>query len=207
MLADVDLDFVKSDIVNVLNSMAVGADRIKQIVLSLRTFSRMDESDWKTVDLHEGLDSTLLILGHRLKAQPHRPQIEVVKDYGNLPQVDCYAGQLNQVFMNLLSNAIDALEDCHQTQPTAAPLSITIRTRATAEVVEIAVTDTGIGMPAEVCDLIFDPFFTTKPIGKGTGMGLSISYQIVTDKHGGSLTCTSQSGQGTTFYIQLPLRQ
>ena len=207
VLADVDLDFVKSDIVNVLNSMAVGADRIKQIVLSLRTFSRMDESDWKTVDLHEGLDSTLLILGHRLKAQPHRPQIEVVKDYGNLPQVDCYAGQLNQVFMNLLSNAIDALEDCHQTQPTAAPLSITIRTRATAEVVEIAVTDTGIGMPAEVCDLIFDPFFTTKPIGKGTGMGLSISYQIVTDKHGGSLTCTSQSGQGTTFYIQLPLRQ
>ena len=204
-LNDIDIDFVQTDILKVLNSMEVGANRIKQIVLSLRNFSRMDESDWKTVDLHEGLDSTLLILGHVLKPQSHRPQIQVIKNYGDLPMVDCFAGQLNQVFMNLLSNAIDALEEQHQSKPDAA-LTITIHTWIEQQQAMIAISDSGIGMSGAMRDRIFDPFYTTKPVGKGTGMGLSISYQVVTQKHNGRLTCTTQPGQGSTFLIQLPLK-
>ncbi|MEO1591142.1 MAG: ATP-binding protein [Cyanobacteria bacterium J06632_22] len=206
VLDEIDIDFVQTDVIKVLDSMEIGARRIKQIVLSLRNFSRMDESEWKTVSLHEGLDSTLMILGHALKPQAHRPQIQVIKAYGDLPMVDCFAGQLNQVFMNLLSNAVDALEDQHKVHPKTA-LTITVHTWVEQDQAMIAISDTGIGMPEAVCDRIFDPFYTTKPVGKGTGMGLSISYQVVTQRHGGQLTCTTQPGQGTTFLIQLPLRR
>ena len=204
-----DLDFVMADFPGMLQSMKLGAERIKSIVSSLRTFSHMDEAEMKAVNLHEGLDSTLMILQNRLKAQPDRPAINVDLDYGDLPLVECYAGQLNQVFMNILSNAIDALEQtckgqsCQNVNPT-----ITIKTRLTRDhQVEIQVLDNGPGIPDEIKARLFDPFFTTKPIGKGTGMGLSISYQIVTEKHGGRLMCESQVGEGTMFMITIPLKQ
>lgn len=203
-----DLDFVMEDLPKLLNSMKVGAERIQEIISSLRTFSRMDEADKKAVDIHGGLESTLMILQHRLKAKSERPEILVSRQYSNLPLVECYAGQLNQVFMNILSNAIDALEaaidkDFLEQQP-----SINIQTQLTAEnQVSISIHDNGTGIPETIRARLFDPFFTTKPIGKGTGMGLSISYQIVAEKHGGHLTCDSQVGKGTTFTITIPLRQ
>ena len=215
---EIDLAFLEKDVMKVLGSMQVGADRIKEIVLSLRTFSRLDEAELKHTDLQEGLESTLTILGHRLKASPERVAIEVVRDYGALPLVKCYAGQLNQVFMNLIANAIDALEEALDAGHPPFPVDeqdggdiqapptprITIATQQKNHQCVITVSDNGPGIPAEVCDRIFDPFFTTKPVGKGTGMGLAISYQIVTDKHGGQLTCTSAPDQGTTFTIQIP---
>lgn len=206
-----DLPFLIEDLPKLLESMKVGASRIQQIVSSLRTFSRMDEADMKAVDIHTGIDSTLMILRSRLKGKPSRAAIEVVKAYGNLPLVECYAGQLNQVFMNLLSNAIDALEeqeDRHQgTGETFSP-RIIIQTRlAGHHQAEILIADNGSGIPDAIRDRIFNPFFTTKPIGKGTGMGLSISYQIVTERHSGSLDCISLPGQGTTFVIKIPLIQ
>jgi two-component system, NtrC family, sensor kinase len=208
----IELDFLQKDLIKLLDSMKLGTDRIREIVLSLRNFSRIDENDFKTVDIHEGIDSTLLILQYRLKAQSHYPAIEVIKDYGTLPQVECYAGQLNQVFMNILSNAIDALEE-HNTKRTvqeikAKPSQITIRTSAVdAQWVEIAIADNGVGISEQIQQRIFDPFFTTKPIGKGTGIGMSISYQIITEKHGGKLKCFSTFGQGTEFVIQIPIQQ
>lgn len=207
-----DLAFIQEDLVNVLKSMKIGTDRIRQIVLSLRNFSRLDESDRKAANIHEGLDSTLLILQHRLKAKPDRSEIQVIKDYGYLPEVECYPGQLNQVFMNILVNAIDALEES-QAQQTyedsqAHPGQITIRTAVIEDQwIEIAIADNGPGIPAAVQKRIFDPFFTTKPIGKGTGMGMSISYQIITEKHGGKLKFTSKLGQGTEFRLQIPCCQ
>ncbi|MCC5645653.1 HAMP domain-containing protein [Nostoc sp. CHAB 5824] len=208
---DMDLEFLQSDLPKMLSSMKVGTDRIRQIVLSLRNFSRMDEAEFKSVDIHEGIDSTLMILQHRLKAKPEQPEIEVIKDYGNIPLVDCYAGQLNQVFMNILVNAIDALEESN-TKLTYQeirdnPSRIKIRTSVVNSTwVEVAIADNGVGISKEFQQRIFDPFFTTKPIGKGTGMGMSISYQIVTEKHGGKLECFSTSGKGTEFIIQVPLR-
>ncbi|OUL37849.1 serine/threonine protein kinase [Nostoc sp. T09] len=205
----IDLEFLLEDLPKLLSSMRVGADRIRKIVASLRIFSRMDEAERKAVNIHDGIDSTLMILQHRLKAKPEHPGIEVVKHYGNLPQVECYAGELNQVFMNVLSNAIDVLEDSlvnHQGQITN-PI-ITIHTQQVdANQVEIHIADNGLGMPESVRQRLFDPFFTTKPVGKGTGMGLSISYQIVTEKHGGSLSCISALGEGAEFIIRLPVRQ
>ncbi|PZV05090.1 MAG: hypothetical protein DCF22_24930 [Leptolyngbya sp.] len=208
----VDLAFVQEDLPKLLASMQIGADRIRQIVLSLRNFSRMDESDYKAVDIHEGLESTLLILQHRLKARPERPAIELMKDYANLPLVECYPGQLNQVFMNILANAIDALEEMNAKRTyqeiQANPNQITIRTSVLeANWVEIAIADNGSGMPKPIQEQIFNPFFTTKPIGKGTGMGMSISYQVITEKHGGMLKCLSTPGAGTEFVIQLPIQQ
>ncbi len=208
----IDLEFLQEDLIKMLDSIKLGTDRIRQIVLSLRNFSRMDEADFKPVDIHEGIDSTLLILQHRLKAQSDWPAIVVTKDYGKLPQVECYAGQLNQVLMNVLSNAIDALEE-NNTQRTFEALKIqpnqlTIRTSTIdTHWVEIAIADNGVGMPEQIQRRIFNPFFTTKPVGKGTGMGLSISYQIITEKHGGQLTCSSAIGKGTEFVIQIPIRQ
>ncbi len=199
-LEDLDFDFVTEDLLNLLASMKLGAERIRQIVSSLRTFSRKDEAEKKTVNLHDGLDSTLMILSHKLKAQQQRTAIEVVKNYGELPPICCYAGQMNQVFMNVLGNAIDALEDVEAPQ-------IKISTELIADQVVITLSDNGLGMPTEVREQIFNPFFTTKPIGKGTGMGLSISYQIVTDRHGGSLSCESSAEAGTTFRIQIPQQQ
>ncbi|MBW4492388.1 MAG: PAS domain S-box protein [Oscillatoria princeps RMCB-10] len=207
----IDLEFIKEDLPKLLYSMKVGAERIRQIVLSLRNFSRLDEAQMKAVDLHEGIDSTLLILQNRLKAKGASAEIKVIKEYGQLPPVDCFAGQLNQVFMNILANAIDALEE-PRTAPAGAaggkePV-IRIRT-GTPEPkrVEIRIADSGPGMKLEVRSRVFDPFFTTKPVGAGTGLGLSISYQIVVEKHGGQLKCFSETGKGTEFVIELPVRQ
>lgn len=210
-LDDVELDFLNQDLVKLLQSMKVGTDRIQQIVLSLRNFSRLDESEFKAVDLHEGIDNTLLILQHRLMA-PESPAIEVIKDYAQLPLVECYPGQLNQVFMNLIANAIDVLNEVvpqriKDEQP-AQPSTIWISTQMKAEDrVQITIADNGSGMPETVRSRVFDPFFTTKPVGKGTGLGLSISYQIVTEKHNGKMECHSTSGEGTKFVVEIPLRQ
>ena len=205
----IDLDFLLADLPKLLASMKVGADRIQKIVLSLRNFSRMDEAEMKAVDIHEGIDSTLMILQNRLKAKSDRPEIAVIKDYGDLPLVECYAGQLNQVFMNLLTNAIDALEGDQTQSPEqlqAAKIEICTRLLGTQSV-EIRIADNGSGIAKADQRRLFDPFFTTKPIGQGTGLGLSISYQIVTDRHGGTLRCVSVPGQGTEFVIEIPLRQ
>ncbi|HEY9859289.1 MAG TPA: ATP-binding protein, partial [Candidatus Obscuribacterales bacterium] len=182
------------------------------IVLSLRNFSRMDESEIKPVNIHDGLDSTLMILQHRLKATPDRSEIEVVKEYSNLPLVECYAGQLNQVFMNILTNAIDAMEENYANKTPqemqASRSRITIRTAVIDDQwVQIAIADNGPGIPPAIQQRIFDPFFTTKEIGKGTGMGMSISYQIITEKHNGKLNCFSSLGEGTEFRIQIPIWQ
>ena len=209
----IELDFLQSDFAKLLKSMSSGTERIQGIVKSLRNFSRLDEAEVKNVDLHEGIDSTLLILRTRLRAQDWRPEIQVIQDYGELPPLNCYAGQLNQVFMNLLSNAIDALEEQDQDrtrlQMEQAPSLIRIRTRLVRETesptITIAISDNGPGMDKVTHDRLFNPFFTTKPVGKGTGLGLSISYQIVTEKHRGRITCNSELGQGTTFTIALPL--
>ncbi len=201
----IELDFLKEDLLKLLDSMKVGSERIRSIVLSLRVFSRLDEAEMKAVDIHEGIDSTLMILGHRLKAKPDRSDINVIKKYSNMPLVECYAGQLNQVFMNILSNAIDALEEAIDSQKIFTPC-ITIHTEIDrSEQVTIRIADNGPGIPEEFKQRIFDPFFTTKPIGIGTGMGLAISYQIVTHKHCGSLECVSEPGNGTEFVIKIPL--
>jgi two-component system NtrC family sensor kinase len=204
---EVDLAFLKTDLPKLMNSMKLGAERIQGIVKALRNFSRLDESAVKAVNLHDGIDSTLLILQHRLKAKPDFPAIEVVKDYGDLPLVECLAGQLNQVFMNLISNAIDALEDCdckgNEVRPT---LTICTRHQATANTVVIEVSDNGPGIPETLQPRLFDSGFTTKAVGKGTGLGLSISQEVVKDRHRGSLSCESAVGKGTRFRIELPQR-
>ncbi len=203
----IELEFLLEDLPKILSSMQMGAERICQIVLSLRNFSRLDESEMKLVDIHEGIDSTLLILQNRLKANGENPAIEVIKEYGILPRVECYAGQMNQVFMNILSNAIDALEDKIRGEEYPSPC-IWIRTEVrVGNQVAICIADNGPGMMEAVRDKLFDPFFTTKPVGKGTGLGLSISYQIVIEKHGGQLRCISAPRQGAEFVIEIPIRQ
>jgi signal transduction histidine kinase len=205
----IDLEFLRDDLSKLIQSMQLGANRIRSIVLSLRNFSRLDEAELKAVNLHEGIDSTLVILGHRLKAKTNFPAIEIVKEYGNLPLVECFAGQINQVFMNIFSNAIDALEDSikHQDASLAEPPTITIRTTAINEQwVQVTIADNGPGMPQSAVERIFDPFFTTKPVGKGTGMGMSISYQIVTERHQGRLFCQNLPKCGAEFVIELPVR-
>lgn len=206
---EIDLEFVQEDLPKVLHSMRVGTDRIRQIVLSLRNFSRLDEAEFKAVDIHAGIDSTLLILQHRLDDKSEGSPIEVIKEYGDLPFVECYAGQLNQVFMNILANAIDALEEANRKQTDEAKSGqITIRTaQINSEWVQITIADNGLGIPEAIQPQIFNPFFTTKPIGKGTGIGMSISYQIITEKHGGKLECISTVGVGTQFVIQIPIQQ
>jgi signal transduction histidine kinase len=209
---EIDVDFIVPDLLKILSSMEMGAERIRQIVLSLRNFARHDEAEMKPVDIHEGIDSTLLILHSRLKSNGLIPGIEVIKDYGDLPKVECYPGQLNQVFMNILGNAIDSLEN----QP--APKTIEISTavvgryseaaesgKSIGQLVVIRIRDSGPGLVEKAKGHLFDPFFTTKPVGKGTGLGLSISYQIVVEKHGGSLKCISKPGQGAEFWIEIPL--
>ncbi|MEH2459108.1 GAF domain-containing protein [Nostoc sp.] len=208
-----DFDFIRQDLPSLLSSMRMGAERIRQIVLSLRNFSRLDEAEMKPVDIHEGIDNTLLILKSRLKLTSAKFEIQVIKAYENLPPVDCYAGQLNQVFMNLLGNAIDALDE------TPNPI-ITIETElisrqksdsshlsqlSYADSVVIRIRDNGSGMTETTQQKLFNPFFTTKPIGKGTGLGLSISYQIVVEKHGGILKCSSELEKGSEFWIQIPV--
>ena len=205
---EIDIEFIRQDLPKLISSMYMGTERIREIVLNLRNFSRLDESDIKEVDIHEGIDSTLVILKHRFKAN----NIQLIKNYGNLPQVECYAGTLNQVFMNLLANAIDALDSDQNHQSTVdgerPPGKIEIQTEViNGDRILISIKDNGLGIPAELQSRIFDPFFTTKAVGKGTGLGLSISYQIVVQKHRGSLICKSEPGQGTTFYIEIPIQQ
>ncbi|MEG4030294.1 MULTISPECIES: ATP-binding protein [unclassified Microcoleus] len=211
-LQNIDFDFLSKDLPQLLSSMKIGADRIVQIVQSLRNFSRLDESEMKPVNIHEGIDSTLLILQSRLKATADRPAIEIIKNYSHLPLVECYAGQLNQVFMNILANAIDALESYNLDRgPTAAkanPSAIAITTEySIPDKIIVRISDNGPGMAENVKKRLFDPFFTTKPVGKGTGLGLSISYKIVVEKHKGTLRCDSTPGLGTEFSIEIPLRQ
>ncbi|BAZ14182.1 putative histidine kinase [Calothrix sp. NIES-4071] len=213
-IQDIDLEFLQKDVPLLLNSMKMGAERIRQIVVSLRNFSRLDEAEMKTVNIHEGIDSTLMILNSRLNQQNRRPKINVIKNYDvDLPLVHCYAGQLNQVFMNILVNAIDALEQlCFQNKVANQELTINIQTQNiqassnTQNRILISIADNGCGIPQDVQQKIFDPFFTTKPVGQGTGLGLSIAYQIIVDKHHGELRCISNPAQGTEFKIEIPLR-
>ena len=199
---DIELDFLVDDLQNLLKSMKIGADRIRQIVLSLRNFSRLDEAQSKSVDIHEGIDSTLLILQHRFKNSHKKAEISLIKEYSQIPLVNCYPSVLNQVFMNILSNAIDALKELDvDRKPT-----ITIRTAIQEQkYVSIHIIDNGMGMSESVQNKIFEPFFTTKPVGSGTGLGLSISYSIVVEQHKGKLSCISSPGEGTEFVIQIPL--
>jgi len=212
-IAAIDLEFIIADLPQILASMKGGVDRIQKIVLSLRNFSRLDEANIKSVDIHEGIKSSLLILHNQLQIRAARPEIQVIEEYSNLPLVECYAGELNQVFINILSNAIDALNEYNKQRSLddilACPLAITIRTFLLEENsrVVIQIRDNGPGITAEVKDHIFEPFFTTKPVGEGTGLGLYISYQIVLEKHGGALKCFSEVGEGSEFWIEIPIRQ
>jgi len=220
--ADIDVDFLVEDLSKILSSMQVGTDRIRQIVLSMRNFSRSDQANIKPVDIHEGIDSTLLILQHRLKAYGGHSAIQIIKEYGNLPRIECCAGQLNQVFMNIIGNAIDALDEeikngkwarGNRTNPLGPIVSsqlsvpsVTIRTEVIdSTFVAIRISDNGGGIPAQIRSKLFDPFFTTKPVGKGTGLGLSISYHLVVEQHGGRLECVSEAGIGTEFAIEIPI--
>jgi signal transduction histidine kinase len=230
---EIELDFLVEDLEKILSSMKIGADRIREIVLSLRNFSRFDEAEMKYVNIHEGIDSTLLILQNRLKSTSAHPAIEVIKEYGNLPLVECYVGQLNQVFMNIICNAIDVLTKTYTesslelaNQPKKYENSdifivekpvdhrealgtITIHTEVSEDKsrVIIQIRDNGSGILPEHQTKLFDPFFTTKPVGKGTGLGLSVSYQIIVDKHKGSLKCISEPGKGAEFWIEIPVVQ
>jgi PAS domain S-box-containing protein len=225
---EIDLDFIVEDLPKLMSSMKLGTERIRGIVLSLRNFSRLDESQKKQVNIHEGLDSTLVILQSQLIANSRLSAIEIIKDYGNLPLVDCYPGQLNQVFINIFSNALNALEEqrywgagklensqqAQQTNnsasypPISLPPCIRIHTQVLdAHDIVIRIADNGCGMTELVKERIFDPFFTTQPVGKGTGLGLSICYQIIIEKHKGKLKCTSEPGKGTEFWIQIPIQQ
>ncbi|MEH1978242.1 MAG: AAA family ATPase [Nostoc sp.] len=205
----IDLNYLREDLPKLLDSMKLGVSRIRSISTSLRTFSRADKDYKVPFDIHEGIDSTILILRHRLKANENRPAIEVVRNYGKLPLVECFAGQLNQVFMNLLANAIDALEQYNSEHSLEAilanPNCITIETRLadSGQYILIKIADNGVGMSPEVKQKVFDHLFTTKPVGKGTGLGLAIARQIVVEAHGGSLSCTSELGKGTEFVIQI----
>ncbi|MCC5669295.1 PAS domain S-box protein [Nostoc sp. CHAB 5784] len=202
----IDLGFITDDLSKLLSSMNMGTNRIREIVLGLRNFSRHDEADKKLVDIHEGIENTLLILHHRWKNNGIGLDISIVKEYGNLPLVDCYPGQLNQVFMNVLTNAIDALEESMVNLKTTEKPQIIIRTEILdSKFVVIRIADNGLGIEEDVRKRLFDPFFTTKSVGKGTGLGLSISYQIVVEKHGGTLNCQSEPGKGTEFWIEIPI--
>lgn len=213
-----DIEFIIEDLPKMVSSMQIGANRIRDIVLSLRNFSRLDEQQMQRVDIHQGLESTLLILHNRLKAKAERPEIQVIKQYGELPPVMCYGSQLNQVFMNLIANAIDAFEN--QPEPRHITISTAVKSgedwqkpgmvlecdRASeTQWVVITIADNGPGMPKATQEHLFDPFFTTKPTGKGTGLGLSIAHNIVVEKHQGQIQCVSQEGKGTQFIVAIPL--
>ncbi|NJM97571.1 MAG: response regulator [Phormidesmis sp. RL_2_1] len=209
-VADIDLDFLQEDLAKLLDSLEIGTSRLKELVRSLSNFSRLDQSEKKAMDIHGGIESTLVILSGRLKATADRPNIEIIRDYGQLPLVDCYPSQLNQVIMNLLVNAVDALDEQNQGRSfgeiEANPNVIQIITRvADNSRVRLTIIDNGPGIDDEIVSKLFDPFFTTKPMGKGTGLGLAISYQIIVEKHGGQLLCDSTPGQGTKFVIELPI--
>ena len=212
-----ELDFIREDLPNILSSMKMGSDRIRETVRSLRNFSHLGKAEIQSLDIHEGLDNTLVILNHRLKARPERPEIQIVKYYSTLPPVECYGGFLNQAFMNILSNAVDALEDKLEKRSSQAsidrPDRITLRTSLTNNDrwVQISIADNGLGIPPEIQQRIFEPFFTTQTTGREAGreigIGMAISYQIVTERHKGKLECFSTPGRGSKFVIQIPIRQ
>jgi signal transduction histidine kinase len=206
-IEDLDLEFALEDLAKILDSFTLGAERIKGISTSLCRFSRSDNETQILADLHEGLDSTLMILQHRLKGNGDRSHIEVLKSYGILPPVLCYPGQMNQVFMNILANAIDALEEAMiQGKLVDRIPQIQITTQAISDQkVVIQITDNGIGIPESIAQRLFEPLFTTKPVGKGTGLGLAIVHQIVTERHHGTLYVNSQVGQGAVFAIEIPI--
>jgi signal transduction histidine kinase len=203
---NIELEYILEDFPKILKSIQSGAKRIQEIVLSMRNFSRLDEAEMKCVDIHEGIDNTLIILQHRLKAKGTYHSIQIIRDYGNLPKIECNAGQLNQVFMNLLANAIDALREASDRNRLTQAPQIVIQSKIDSDrSILIEISDNGLGVPPNIQSKVFDPFFTTKPVGKGTGLGLSISHQIITEFHRGKLECISEQGQGTCFRIFLPL--
>ena len=209
-IEELDIEFVVEDVQSLLTSMHNGAERIRNIVASLRNFSRLDESEIKAVDIHEGIESTLLILQHRLRPfqetnEETKTEILVIKNYGSLPQVICYPNQINQVFLNLFNNAIDAFDKVNTNdQKLDFSPTITISTSITEDgLIQIKIADNGSGIPENIVKKIFDPFFTTKPVGSGTGLGLYVSYQIVVERHRGQLTCNSIAGVGTEFVIKI----
>jgi signal transduction histidine kinase len=202
-IESLDLEFVSEDLPKLTTSIKLGSERIRDIVLGLRNFSRLGESLIKPVDIHEGIENTLMFLQHQFLATDKHPQIQIFKNYSKLPIIDCYASELNQVFMNILYNAIDALTEVKEPKT----LSITISTEVKdSNTVIIRIIDNGVGMKEDIKNYIFDPFFTTKPVGSGIGLGLSISYSIIVEKHGGQLTCISSPGEGTELIIELPIK-
>lgn len=208
-IEEIELEYLTQDLPQMVDSMKVGADRIAQISTSLRTFSRTDKDYKVPFNLHDGIDSTILILKHRLKANEHRSEIEIVKEYGNISEVQCFPGQLNQVFTNLIANAIDALDECSEEfaldEHRGHPHQIIIQTSQERDRTIIRIRDNGKGMPEAVRQRIFDPGFTTKGVGKGTGLGMAIAHQIVVEKHGGTIFCISELSKGTEFAITLPI--
>ncbi|MEG4418734.1 response regulator [Microcoleus sp. LAD1_D5] len=212
---ELDLEFIVEDLPKIIDSMAVGTERLYNLSMSLRNFSRLDTSALTPVNIHDGLDSTLLILGHRLKGKGPHTAIKVIKQYGELPLVECYPGQLNQVFMNVLANAIDSLEEstiscplCSEQQQSNDNPQIRICTEMLqGDRVMIRIADNGLGITPEIMQHLFTPMFTTKSVGKGTGLGLSISREIVEEKHGGQLTCISSPEGGVEFVIEIPIQQ
>ncbi|MEH2391162.1 MAG: response regulator [Nostoc sp.] len=212
-IAAIDLNYMLSDLPNLISSMKEGVQRIRNISTSLRTFSRADSDRKVSCNIHDGIDSTIMILKYRLKASKDRPDIQVIRDYDNLPELECFLGQLNQVFMNLLANAIDALEESNvgrtYIEIEANPNQVLIQTTLNENKnhILIRIKDNGIGMSADVQQKIFDHLFTTKPVGKGTGLGLSIARQIIAEKHGGTLEVNSAIGQGSEFIIKLPIKK
>jgi signal transduction histidine kinase len=208
-LEAIDLEYLREDLPKLVRAMQDGGDRIKSISKSLRTFSRADSDMKQTFNIHEGIDSTVLILRHRLKANDHRQAIEVITEYDNIPEINCFPGQLNQVFMNILANAIDAIDESHQKREFAGIPSnsheIRIRTAVESNQVKISIADNGTGMPEELKTQIFNHLFTTKSVGEGTGLGLTIAHQIIVEKHGGAIVVNSEIGKGTEFLITIPL--
>ncbi|HEY9300624.1 MAG TPA: response regulator [Phormidium sp.] len=206
-LADIDLEFIAKDVEKVLDSMQTGAERISTINLALRIFSRLNESDLKPVNLHEGLDSTLILLQQKLRQEGRNWEIKVEKNYGKFPAINCYASLMNQVFLNILNNAIDALESqWEKADNTSIIPTIWITTELTEEqTVVIRIKDNGTGIPEDIREHLFDPFFTTKPVGKGSGLGLLTSYQVVVEKHKGKLNYQSTLGEGTEFMMEIPV--
>jgi signal transduction histidine kinase len=208
-IQEIDLEFVRQDLPKIINSMNAGVDRIRNISDGLRIFSRQDKDHKTAFNIHEGIDSTILILKHRTKGNGQRPAVEVVKSYGELPEVQCFPGQLNQVFMNILANDIDAFEEANQGKTfkeiKADPNLIMITTSVVDKQVQIQIQDNACGMKLETVERIFEQGFTTKQVGKGTGLGMAIAHQIITEKHGGSIKCSSELGKGTIFTITLPI--
>jgi two-component system, NtrC family, sensor kinase len=212
-IEEIELEFLKDDLPKILSSMKTGTDRIRHIVRSLQLFSRLDESECKSADLNEGIESTSILMGSRFQGDGDRPPIQTIVEYGNLPSIECYPGQMNQVFMNILANAIDTLEEAiaSSSKPQNYVPTIWIRTAVqfgddrSPESIAIRIADNGLGIPAAIQHRVFDPFFTTKPVGKGTGLGMSVSHSIVVEQHRGKLICNSVLGEGTEFMIEIPV--